>query len=107
MSTLPHALSQESRRRIAEIDKELSELRPETEALRAELARPGAAEKLLETMGSVLLLVEAFGPGDSGEKAIYLIGRLRGVLSDVARRNEVLNQAELLRERRRKLEAGL
>ena len=91
--------------RLAEIDREMAELRPQYEHIKS---RPTVTEEHREgLLGRMRVQLDLFQAGDSGEKAIFIIGSLRGLLAEYETSAGVIVRYEALRARRRSLEQTL
>jgi hypothetical protein len=92
--------------RIAELDAELSRLRPEYDRVKANLGGEGFQRRLVEGWNELHVLMAFFNPGDSGEKALFMLGRIAGLVQSIDGDLNIVRGYEALRERRRKLEVS-
>jgi len=92
--------------RLAELDQALAQRRAEYERVRALTQQPAYQRDLQSVLATVVTILDVFHAGDTGEKAIYLLGRLRGAVALLEADLAIVAEYETLRVRRRKLEAS-
>jgi hypothetical protein len=90
--------------RIGELTDQLAMRRRDYERVRGLTQSATYQHDLQTALATACQLVDAYAAGDSGEKAIYLLGRLKSVLAFLDADLTIVREYELLRERRRRLE---
>jgi hypothetical protein len=90
--------------RVREIDADMAAKRAEYERVRARMQQPQYVQDIASALGAVCALLKGFKPGDSGEHAIYLVGRVQGAMAPLEADLVVVHEYESLRDRRRRLE---
>src|SRR5262245_5204583 len=93
--------------RLRELDAQIAERRANYERVKNEMQSAQYSADLAATIGAICTLLSTYKGGDSGEKAIFLLGRLQGVVAPLAEDLLVLDEYETLRRRRKSFEAGL
>lgn len=93
------------RHRLAQLQDECDRLRRLAEVARAELAHPDAIAKRDAAWIELRTLLAAYKVGDSGEAAIYLLGRATQLVERADEHGTVIAEYERTRDHLRKLEA--
>jgi len=92
--------------RVKDLDAQLAQRRPEYDRVRAKAHDLAYQRDLQTTLALVSQLLMGYRAGDSGEKAIYVLGRLQGAVAPFETDLDVVREFEVLRERRKRLETA-